>query len=73
MAETIELKVDGMTCDHCVRAVTEAISGVDGVTERERRSRRRGGDRSRARALTSEAVVAAIVEEGYEAAPQAAS
>ena len=72
MPETVELKVDGMTCDHCVRAVTEAISGVAGVTEA-------NVDLDAGSAtLTGEgvdlgAVVAAIVEEGYEAAPQAAS
>ena len=72
MAETIELKVDGMTCDHCVRAVTEAISGVDGVTNTS------VDLDAGAATLTGEgvdlaAVVAAIVEEGYEAAPQTAS
>ena len=25
------LKVGGMTCDHCVRAVTRALEGTDGV------------------------------------------
>jgi copper ion binding protein len=24
--------VQGMTCDHCVRAVTEEIGGIDGVS-----------------------------------------
>jgi copper chaperone len=27
----IELKVEGMTCMHCVKAVTEALSAVPGV------------------------------------------
>ncbi len=26
------VNVDGMTCDHCVRAVTEEISKIPGVT-----------------------------------------
>jgi len=30
MATTV-LKVKGMTCDHCVRTVREALEGVDGV------------------------------------------
>lgn len=72
MAETIELKVDGMTCDHCVRAVTEAITGVDGVSEAsvdlDAGAATLTGD-----GVDLEAVVAAIVEEGYEAAPQAVS
>ncbi len=25
-------RVEGMTCDHCVRAVTNEVSGVPGVT-----------------------------------------
>ena len=28
----IELKVEGMTCMHCVKAVTEALASVPGVT-----------------------------------------
>jgi len=32
MAQMIELKVTGMTCDHCVDAVTSAVKDVPGVT-----------------------------------------
>ncbi len=31
MAQTIELKVDGMTCQGCVRSVEKKLSGVAGV------------------------------------------
>ena len=72
MPETVELKVGGMTCDHCVRAVTEAISGVAGVTGAEV-DLDAGAATVRGEAVDLDAVVAAIVEEGYEAAPQAAS
>jgi copper chaperone len=27
----LDLKVDGMTCDHCVRSVTRAVRAVPGV------------------------------------------
>lgn len=30
MAKAV-LKVQGMTCDHCVRTVRQALEGVDGV------------------------------------------
>jgi copper chaperone len=30
---TATLKVQGMTCGHCVRAVTDALLGVEGVSE----------------------------------------
>jgi copper chaperone len=29
---TIELKVTGMSCQHCVRAVTQALAAVPGVS-----------------------------------------
>ena len=32
MNSTVELKVDGMTCQACVRSVTKKLSGVDGVS-----------------------------------------
>lgn len=32
MSQTIELAITGMTCDHCVRAITNAVQDVDGVT-----------------------------------------
>ncbi|TVQ85993.1 MAG: cation transporter [Chromatiaceae bacterium] len=28
----VELKIEGMSCMHCVKAVTEALSAVPGVT-----------------------------------------
>jgi copper chaperone len=31
MMMTIELKVTGMTCQHCVRAVSQALASVPGV------------------------------------------
>ena len=30
---TTTLKVSGMTCQHCVRAVTQALESQDGVTD----------------------------------------
>ena len=72
MPDTIELKVDGMTCDHCVRAVTEAISGVDGVTEASV-DLDAGAATVTGEGVDLAAVVAAVVEEGYGAAPHAAS
>lgn len=72
MPETIEMKIDGMTCDHCVRAVTEAITGVAGVTDASV-DLDAGAASLTGEGVDLEAVVAAITEEGYEAAQQAAS
>ncbi len=31
MSETVTYRVPGMSCEHCKAAVTEELSGVDGV------------------------------------------
>jgi copper chaperone len=67
VATTIELNITGMTCDHCVNAVTGALKDVDGVTDAVVSL-----DEKRA-TVTAESVdiaklIAAVEEEGYEAA-----
>ena len=62
---TIELRIDGMTCDHCERAVTRTLSQVPGVTRvvtvsrKERRAVVEGDADLRA-------LAAAVEEEGYQ-------
>jgi copper chaperone len=66
--KTATLKVDGMSCDHCVKAVTEALQSVSGVRTAE-------VDLGAGRAVveydegaTSPArLVGAVMEEGYSA------
>ncbi|HXU24338.1 MAG TPA: heavy metal-associated domain-containing protein [Tepidiformaceae bacterium] len=69
MATTLELEVRGMTCDHCVHAVTNALKEVPGVAsasvDLEHGSATVEGDN-----LDSKALIAAIEEEGYEASPK---
>jgi copper chaperone len=31
--ESVVLKVDGMSCSHCVKAVTDAVSALKGVSD----------------------------------------
>ena len=33
MADAITLKVEGMSCGHCIRAVTKAITALDGAAK----------------------------------------
>ena len=67
MAKAVTFSVTGMTCDNCVHHVTEAIKGVTGVTSAQvslgEKSAKVEGD------FDAQAVVAAVEEEGYEAAP----
>ena len=62
----IRLRIDGMSCDHCVRAVGEALGRVAGV----RRVVEVSLDRGEA-VLEGEVdpalLVAAVEEEGYKA------
>jgi len=64
MTTTATYDVKGMTCGHCVRSVTEEITGVDGVSAVE-------VDLEAGTAVVTgdaapEAVEAAVVEAGYE-------
>ncbi len=64
-----ELKIDGMTCGHCVAAVKKALEMVPGVTaaqvELESGRARVEGEPS------LDALLAAVRDEGYQAAPAA--
>jgi copper chaperone len=63
---TVKLSVEGMSCDHCVHAVREALSQVSGVEQVIDVSRERG------EAIVDGgpdigALIAAIEAEGYRA------
>ena len=66
MVKTLTFSVTGMTCDNCVHHVTEAIKAVDGVkatvVSLATNSARVDGD------FDEKAIIAAVEEEGYEAA-----
>ena len=62
------LKVSGMTCNHCVTAVTKALGSVPGVESAD-------VSLEKAQAVIQgsaqpEALIAAVKEEGYEAVLQ---
>ena len=67
MSKTLVFDVRGMTCDHCVHAVTEAAKGVPGVTDAQvdlaTNSAKVEGE-----GFDVAKIIEAIKEEGYEAA-----
>ena len=71
MSTTSTYSVAGMTCNHCVKAVTDELSALDGVTSVEVAL---ADDGPSAVTVTSEqpleesAVAAAVDEAGYELA-----
>ncbi len=63
---TITLRVDGMTCGHCVQHVTEALEAVAGVSS----VKVSLADKNAVvvgEGLTVEGLIGAVREEGYEA------
>jgi copper chaperone CopZ len=59
-------KIEGMTCQHCVRSVERALGAVPGVTRVVGVSLERG-EAELEGAPADEAVLHAIVDEGYRA------
>jgi copper chaperone len=67
MPSTIELSVTGMTCNHCVQSVTNALKEIPGVKDAvvsldEKRAT------VTADGVDTAKLIAAVEEEGYEAA-----
>ena len=67
MPKTLELSITGMSCDHCVRAITNAVEDLEGVKQAtvslETKSAVVEGED-----LDPAKIIAAIEEEGYTAA-----
>jgi copper chaperone len=66
MSDTIQLTVNGMSCMHCVAAVEKALAAVDGVDEVIQVALEPGSATVKGGAST-EALIAAVKEAGYEA------
>ncbi|MEJ2390324.1 MAG: cation transporter [Gammaproteobacteria bacterium] len=62
------LKVTGMTCGHCVAAVTKALENIPGVDKADVSLEK--GQAIVSGEADSQAMVAAVKEEGYEAEVQ---
>ena len=61
----INLKVSGMTCEHCERAVTNALADVAGV-EKVIAVNRQNNEAIIEGAADPEALLSAVREEGYD-------
>lgn len=61
------LKVTGMSCGHCVRAITQAVQALDGAAEVQ--VDLAAGEVRVASRLNLEQLLQAVREEGYAAEP----
>ena len=62
----IEIKVTGMSCQHCVKAVTDALAAVPGVISVQSVSLDSGLAQVQGSA-SIDALIAAVKQAGYEA------
>jgi copper ion binding protein len=62
------LKIEGMSCDHCVKHVTEALEGITGVTSAKVSLKNKTAEVEHTGAVSPEAMKAAVIEAGYEIA-----
>lgn len=64
---TTTLKIEGMTCDHCVHAVEQALSSVPGVQKAEVSLAQNQAIVQSEGPLDLNSAVKAVEEEGYKA------
>ncbi|MDR0589454.1 MAG: cation transporter [Spirochaetaceae bacterium] len=60
------LKIEGMSCDHCVRQVTDALKEIPGVKEAAVSLEEKNAVVDHEDAVTLAAMKSAVVEAGYE-------
>jgi copper ion binding protein len=60
------LKIEGMSCDHCVKHVTQALEGISGVASAKVSLKHNNAEVEHSDAVSQEALKAAIIEAGYE-------
>ncbi|MDR3167079.1 MAG: copper ion binding protein [Treponema sp.] len=60
------LKIEGMSCDHCVKHVTEALEDVPGVSSAKVSLKEKSAAVEHEAGISQEALKAAVIEAGYE-------
>lgn len=63
VAKVHTFRVEGMTCEHCVKAVTEAVQARDAAAEV--KVKLQGGEVRVSSSLSSDELIIAIAEAGY--------
>ena len=71
--KSLVLNIEGMTCQHCVRSVTQALTGVPGVTQAQVSLPEKKAVVTTEGNLETRAVLEAVEQEGYQASVISAS
>jgi copper ion binding protein len=60
------LKIDGMSCEHCVKHVTQALEEINGVESAQVSLKDNNAVVEHSDAVSADAMRAAVAEAGYE-------
>jgi copper ion binding protein len=60
------LTIEGMSCEHCVHHVTEALKGVSGVSSADVDLKKKSAEVEHGESVSLDALKAAVEEAGYE-------
>jgi copper ion binding protein len=61
-----KLNIDGMSCKHCVSAVTEAIKALSGVTKVKVDLKKKTADIVRDESVKLDDIISAVSEAGFK-------
>lgn len=62
----VTLRIEGMSCQHCVHRIKQALEGVDGVTRAEVDLDAGRATVAASNAVTRDRLAAAVADAGYE-------
>lgn len=65
--EKTRLKIEGMTCGHCVRGVTQALTDIQGVVSANVDLDKGVAEIQHDESVTDASLISAVMEEGYKA------
>ncbi|SDB53893.1 copper ion binding protein [Desulfonatronum thiosulfatophilum] len=60
------IKVSGMSCQHCVNAVTKALSGIDGVQDVKVSLEKKQADFTETKPVSREVIREALQKAGHD-------
>ncbi|GMO47338.1 MAG: copper ion binding protein [Termitinemataceae bacterium] len=59
------LQIEGMSCEHCVKAVTEALHGIDGIKKAKVNLKKKTAIVDHGETVGLDAMKAAVTEAGF--------
>lgn len=61
-----KLQIEGMSCEHCVKALTQSLTAVAGVRSADVRLKTKSAEVEHDESVTLDALKAAVADAGFE-------